>query len=313
MGFSSSKNYKTDKYGNVYNSTKSFQVFASQADKRFYEAWSYSEKIAIIDNNKGIVWFNSTNFSVTTSKHFYMLHKILNELPYFKYKKLYLEINSLNGYDSKTINKVLDDRSLKYNESLFQAVELGLLKGKRKLKEIEKRDKEKRDKNKLDEKKNRLKENIGRLNYKTESGLKKALKDFSELSEYKIDFYVNFLTASLTFLSNFKKFYPILKDSKSIILNFRLAYKSNNFWDCLSDNFRLDLIKEFKNELYINEKKYYRIKFWIYDDTIKNADKGQKDFFIYLYLNNYLVNESEDIDKAYKAFTADEIFSTLGD
>lgn len=313
MGFNNSRNYKIDKHGNIFNSGKNFQVKASQSDKRFYEAWSYEEKIAIIDNDKGIVWFNSKNFSKTTSRHFYMLRGILDKSPYFKYKKVYLEIASLNGYDSKNINKVLDNSSLKYNESLFQAVELGLLKGKRKLKAIEKRDKEKRDKDKLNDRKNRLKENIGRLNYKTESGLKKALKDFSELSNYKTDFYVNFLTDSLTLLSKFKNFYPILKESKSITLNFRLAHNSNNYFDCLKDSFRLDLIKDFKNELDINEKKYYRINFWFYEDTLKNADKSQKDFFTYLYTNNYLVNESENIDTAYRAFTADEIFSSLGD
>lgn len=317
MGFSNSTNFKIDKHGNIYNSTKSFQVFASQSDKRFYEAKSYNEKIAIIDNKKEIVWFNSKNFSVTTSKHLYMLRRILDKSPYFKYKKVYLEIDSLNSYDSKTINKVLDDSSLKYNESLFHAVSTGLLKGKKKLKEIEKRGKEQKDKKKLSAKKNRIEKNIENLNYKTESGLKKALKEFKELSGYKIDLYINFLSDSTVKLSNFKKFYPILKDNESIILNFRLSSCFNNHLSVLKENFRLELIKDFKNEL--DKITIKSFDFYIFSTDFNDAhcinsnlEKNQKDFFIYLYSKGYL-RKSENTVKLYNQLTASEVFSNLGD
>lgn len=311
MGFSRSRDYKTDKYGNIYNSTKSFQVFASQSDKRFYEAYSYNEKIAIIDNKKGIVWFNDKNFSVTTSKHFSMLRNILDKFPYFKYKKVYLEIDSLNNYDSKTINKVLDDKSLKYNESLFHAVEIGLLKGKEKLKEIEKRDKEQKEKDRLNDRKNRLKENIENLNYKTEIGLKRALKEYKELSKNSIVIRINFLSDDLFKLSNFKKFYPILKDNESLILNFRLSYNFNNRLEVLKENPRLELIKDFKNELDLKRENKDPFNFYIYDDSLNNLEQKQKDFFIYLYSNGYLI-KSENTSNLYNQLTASEVFSNLG-
>jgi hypothetical protein len=303
MPFSHKAILRKNKHGNYNNSTKSCQVLVNPSNKlEITEAFSYDEKIAFIDHKKKIIVYNARKFSTTTSTHFYAIRSVIESKHSIGYKSFYFEIDSLNGYCPKSIKSILDDKSLKYSESLFEAFGLKIFKGIKKLKQIEDRTnkeiKEKRESKNL----SKLRDKVRWLDYKTETGLLKAIKTITDKTGS-----VFFEIHKYTLFESVMRFKNILKDH--FILDDFIHINLLEFYRIPREN--LDDLKYLVDLMNYGEINIWKIHYAWHKDSILKYEN--KDFMLYLESKNFLNLKHEETLNVLNQVKAMDCLNNLGD
>jgi len=146
-------------------------------------AYSYREKIAIINKEKDFVLFNDFSFSPTTRNHQKGIYNLLiSKLNFNSSKIIRIEASSLNDFDG-SIESIEDKITSDLNLDRLQSSKLIKFSSKE-LNGLKSRLSEDFKASKLNEKRNRLRRNLSDLKYSNEKTYIKALNDFSKISKF---------------------------------------------------------------------------------------------------------------------------------
>ena len=186
MAFSNGKCSLTRrKNGDFTNSTKTCEVNLG-LNGEFYQAYSYAEKIAIVDFKNKVVLYNDHKFSVTTNAHQWAVYKFI-ERQYPNYKHLSIDCYSINNLDLRDPMKFFNEVSgLRYTQGLADYI--SVLGNKKKdlkflenlIKENEEADKRAREEKNREIRVKNLRKKIEALDYKTPKALEVALDKFKK-------------------------------------------------------------------------------------------------------------------------------------
>ncbi len=206
-------------------------------------AWSYGQKIAIINKEKDFVLFNEYKFSQTTSNHQKAVYVLLqNKLGFHPTRIFRIEAGSLNYFDG-SIDSIKDSITSDLNLDRLQSSKLIKFSHKE-LTEIKSRLDEDFKKTKENEKENRLKKNLITLNYANEKTYLKALNEFfknsGRLRKLELDW-----PQKMKSLDHFELFEKIMENKeisekidpvyylREILEYFMVFNKVYNFEECL--------------------------------------------------------------------------------